>query len=91
MTRRHFALGLWAGTGRDEREGKKSARRLRSRPANKKASISLNTCRIPAFEPCTVFKGTTGLNVFGIAASGEYRAFCQGVATDSGGGYYDVP
>ena len=31
------------------------------------------------------------INVFGIAASGEYRAFCQGVATDSGGGYYDVP
>jgi hypothetical protein len=31
------------------------------------------------------------INVFGIAASGLYRAFCQGVAGDSGGGYYDVP
>ena len=31
------------------------------------------------------------INVFGIAASGEYRAFCQGVAGDSGGGYFDVP
>jgi hypothetical protein len=31
------------------------------------------------------------VNVFGIAASGSYRAFCQGVAGDSGGSYYDVP
>ena len=31
------------------------------------------------------------INVFGIGASGEYRTFCQGVAADSGGGYYDVP
>jgi hypothetical protein len=31
------------------------------------------------------------INVFGIAASGSYRAFCQGVASDSGGSYYDVP
>lgn len=29
--------------------------------------------------------------VFGIAASGDYRAFCQGVAGDSGGNYIDVP
>lgn len=31
------------------------------------------------------------INVFGIAASGQYRAFCQGVAADSGGSYFDVP
>lgn len=31
------------------------------------------------------------INVFGIAASGSYRAFCQSVASDSGGSYFDVP
>ena len=31
------------------------------------------------------------INVFGIAASGPMRAFCQQVAADSGGSYYDVP
>jgi len=31
------------------------------------------------------------INVFGIAASGSYRAFCQAVAGDSGGSYFDVP
>ncbi len=31
------------------------------------------------------------INVFGIAASGQYRAFCQQVAADSGGSYFDVP
>ncbi len=31
------------------------------------------------------------INVFGIAASGSYRSFCQGVASDSGGSYFDVP
>lgn len=31
------------------------------------------------------------ISVFGIAASGTYRAFCQNVAADSGGSYYDVP
>jgi hypothetical protein len=31
------------------------------------------------------------INVFGIAASGSYRAFCQGVAGDAGGSYFDVP
>ena len=31
------------------------------------------------------------INVFGIAASGSYRSFCQGVASDSGGNYVDVP
>ena len=31
------------------------------------------------------------VNVFGIAASGSYRAFCQGVARDNGGAYVDVP
>lgn len=31
------------------------------------------------------------INVFGIAATGSYRAFCQGVAADSGGSYFDVP
>ena len=31
------------------------------------------------------------INVFGIAASGSYRAFCQAVASDSGGAYFDVP
>lgn len=31
------------------------------------------------------------INVFGISARGSYRAFCQGVATDSGGAYVDVP
>ena len=31
------------------------------------------------------------INVFGIAASGSYRAFCQGVASDAGGAYFDVP
>lgn len=31
------------------------------------------------------------VNVFGIAASGSYRAFCQGVASDNNGTYIDVP
>jgi hypothetical protein len=31
------------------------------------------------------------INVFGIAASGSYRMFCQNVASDSGGSYFDVP
>jgi hypothetical protein len=31
------------------------------------------------------------ITVFGIAASGDYRAFCQNVAADSGGSYFDVP
>lgn len=31
------------------------------------------------------------ITVFGIAASGEYRAFCNEVAADSGGSYFDVP
>jgi len=31
------------------------------------------------------------INVFGIAASGSYRAFCQAVAGDSGGRYFDIP
>lgn len=31
------------------------------------------------------------IDVFGIAATGEYRAFCQNVAADSGGSYRDVP
>jgi len=31
------------------------------------------------------------INVFGISASGSYRAFCQAVASDSGGSYFDVP
>ncbi len=31
------------------------------------------------------------INVFGIAASGSYRQFCQNVASDSGGSYFDVP
>jgi len=31
------------------------------------------------------------ISVFGIAASGSYRAFCQAVAGDSGGRYFDIP
>lgn len=31
------------------------------------------------------------VNVFGISAEGQYRAFCQGVAADNGGMYVDVP
>ena len=31
------------------------------------------------------------VDVFGIAATGTMRAFCQGVASDSGGSYTDVP
>jgi len=31
------------------------------------------------------------IDVFGISASGAYRAFCQGVASDSGGSYHDIP
>lgn len=31
------------------------------------------------------------INVFGIAATGPYRAFCQGIAADSGGQYFDLP
>lgn len=31
------------------------------------------------------------ISVFGIAASGTYREFCQNVAADSGGAYFDVP
>jgi hypothetical protein len=31
------------------------------------------------------------ISVFGIAASGSYRAFCQNVAADGGGSYFDVP
>lgn len=33
----------------------------------------------------------TPINVFGFAANGTYRGFCQGVATDSGGTFTDVP
>lgn len=35
-------------------------------------------------------RGAT-INVFGVEASGTFRAFCQGVASDSGGHYTDVP
>lgn len=31
------------------------------------------------------------ISVFGISASGDYRAFCQQVAADSGGAYTDLP
>lgn len=31
------------------------------------------------------------INVFGVDARGEWRTFCQNVASDSGGAYYDVP
>jgi Mg-chelatase subunit ChlD len=31
------------------------------------------------------------ISVFGISASGDYRAFCQQVASDSGGAYIDLP
>lgn len=31
------------------------------------------------------------INVFGIDAYGSYRSFCQSVASDSGGSYFDVP
>jgi hypothetical protein len=31
------------------------------------------------------------INVFGIGANGEMRAFCQAIASDSGGLYFDVP
>jgi hypothetical protein len=31
------------------------------------------------------------IHVFGIEAAGDWRAFCQGVAADSGGRYVDVP
>lgn len=31
------------------------------------------------------------VHVFGIQANGPWRAFCQGVASDSGGRYVDVP
>ena len=31
------------------------------------------------------------INVFGIAATGAQRRFCQQVAADSGGSYIDVP
>lgn len=31
------------------------------------------------------------ITVFGIAATSDYRAFCQNVAMDSGGSYHDVP
>ena len=31
------------------------------------------------------------INVFGIEAYGDWRAFCQNVAGDSGGSYYDIP
>jgi hypothetical protein len=31
------------------------------------------------------------VTVFGIAASGRYRRFCQNVASDNGGAYFDVP
>ena len=31
------------------------------------------------------------IDVFGISASGQYRSFCQSVASDSGGSYFDVP
>lgn len=31
------------------------------------------------------------INVFGIQATGKWRAFCQAVASDSGGSYLDVP
>jgi hypothetical protein len=54
-------------------------------------------CEIAPFTDChrrmirnANSQGAT-INVFGIAARGEYRAFCQGVAAESGGGYTDVP
>ncbi len=31
------------------------------------------------------------INVFGVDARGDWRVFCQNVARDSGGSYYDVP
>ncbi|MCO5168718.1 MAG: VWA domain-containing protein [Planctomycetes bacterium] len=31
------------------------------------------------------------INVFGISASGVFRQFCQNVAADAGGSYFDVP
>jgi hypothetical protein len=31
------------------------------------------------------------INVFGISANGYYRTFCQNVASDSGGSYFDIP
>lgn len=31
------------------------------------------------------------INVFGVDARGDWRTFCQDVAADSGGGYYDIP
>lgn len=31
------------------------------------------------------------IDVFGIDATGGYRTFCQNVASDSGGSYFDVP
>ena len=33
----------------------------------------------------------TPIHVFGIQATDHYRAFCQGVAVDSGGSYTDIP
>lgn len=36
-------------------------------------------------------RGESVINVFGISAQGEWRAFCQSVASDSGGLYFDVP
>lgn len=31
------------------------------------------------------------INVFGVDARGDWRSFCQNVAADSGGSYYDIP
>lgn len=31
------------------------------------------------------------IDVFGVEATGEFRAFCQAVAAESGGAYFDVP
>ncbi len=31
------------------------------------------------------------IDVFGVAATGLMRSFCQSVASDSGGSYFDVP
>jgi len=54
-----------------------------------------NCGAITAWQHRTIIKNsnTQGavINVFGISATGQWRAFCQGVASDSGGNYFDVP
>ena len=102
MSRRHFVASGGEGRGgRDEREGKKSAvyygrgrlgdgmstgRTAALSTSQRKGFHFIEHLRIPAFEPCTVCKETTGLINSGIAAACRERASTLGGLITGGGG-----